>query len=392
MAIRCDLGSLKPAKRMGDGRLRADAHITKVGIFEYRQPDGKIRREYRPPEEVFHSDSLASFAQVPVTNDHPSVGLLTSKNAKKYMMGSTGESVIRDDDHVRTTVMVADESTIAQMEAGKTQLSCGYTCDVDDEPGTHPIYGKYDAIQRNIRGNHLAIVDSARAGHTARVRMDGAAIMLASNLPGEDMAEDKDTVRALGAQLKTAEERADKAESEAKSEKLRADTNEGKMLTLESQVKDLTAKVAGNAIALETDAVKLEKARADAAELKVSRFDSIFKKAVRERATLERSASSVMGPEFRMDDLDDRQVRVAVVARLDASVDVGSSVDEGIIIGRFQTLVEGFNKNARSQARIADIINEGNSAETRNDSTANRASARDAWKQPLPNDIRSGKV
>ena len=58
------------------------------------------------------------------------------------------------------------------MERGKLEISCGYTCDTEEKPGTHPIWGDYDAIQRNILGNHVAIVDQGRAG-TAKVRMDG---------------------------------------------------------------------------------------------------------------------------------------------------------------------------------------------------------------------------
>lgn len=393
MAIRCDLGTLKPAERMLDGRIRADAHITKTGVFKYSLPDGTERSELRTDEEVFHPDSLKSFAQVPMTDDHPSVGLLTAKTAKKYMVGSTGESVVRDDDHVRTSIMVADQATIAKMDAGKTQLSCGYTCDLDETPGYHPKYGKYDAIQRNIRGNHLAIVNSARAGNSAQVRMDGAAMMLPV-FQGEAMAEDQATVRALGAQLKTAEERADKAESEAKSEKLRADTNEGKVLTLEGQIKELTTQVAAATTATQTDALVQEKARADAAEKKVARFDATFKKAVRDRAKLERETAVVMGNDFRMDDMEDREIRTAVVKRLDASADVGANVEEGVIIGRFDTLVAGYNRNAVSQARVAQLMYDNNQvdpAKARQDAAPKGPNPKDAWKQPLPNDIRAQK-
>ena len=35
--------------------------LTRVGIFEYRRPDGSIRRELRLPEEVFAPESLASY-------------------------------------------------------------------------------------------------------------------------------------------------------------------------------------------------------------------------------------------------------------------------------------------------------------------------------------------
>jgi hypothetical protein len=40
--------------------------LTRVGIFEYRRPDGSIRRELRLPEEVFAQESLASYKGKPV--------------------------------------------------------------------------------------------------------------------------------------------------------------------------------------------------------------------------------------------------------------------------------------------------------------------------------------
>src|SRR3989304_6162223 len=116
--FRIDLSALRPVKRMADGRVRAEAHITKIGVFEYMNEDGTTRLELRRPREVFDAESLASFEQVPVTNGHPTIGALTAQNAREYMIGSTGEKVVRDDDHVRTTLMVADATAVRDMEGG----------------------------------------------------------------------------------------------------------------------------------------------------------------------------------------------------------------------------------------------------------------------------------
>lgn len=395
MAYRVDIGSLRPAKRMKDGRLRVDAHFTRVGVFDYLEPTGRVRRELRPPEEVFHPDSLASFGQVPVTNNHPPE-LLTSENARDYMVGSTGETVTRDDDHVRGTMMIADRATVDQMEAGKQEVSCGYSCDLDETPGHHPLWGRYDAVQRNIRGNHVAIVDSARAGQTARVRMDGAATQLTAKPVRENRRNDMDpdklqeTIRSLGAQLTEAKERADAADVKAKEAVTRADVAEGKLLTAESRISELQATIATRLDASESAALEAEKKRADAAEAKVARFDATFERRVRERASLEKQAVVVMGPEFRMDDLTDREIRCAVVKRLDSTAEVGKEVPEGIITGRFLSLVEGHAKNARSQARVAAAIEDADKTETRVDASQTaKQKLRDQWKQPLPNDPRA---
>jgi hypothetical protein len=73
---------------------------------------------------------------------------------------------------------IYDGDTIDEMKGrNKVQVSLGYTCDLDETPGHHAVYGDYDARQINIRGNHCAIVDTARAGQTARVRLDAAELV-----------------------------------------------------------------------------------------------------------------------------------------------------------------------------------------------------------------------
>lgn len=171
--LRYDIGRLQPVRRMPNGTIVADAHLTRAGVFEYRNPDGSTRRELRLPEEVFRPDSMRTFAMVPTTDDHPPE-MIDATNAIKFAKGATGETITRDDDHMRGSIAVFDASTIKKMEMGKLQLSCGYTCDLDEVPGIHPLWGKYDAIQRNIVGNHVALVEHGRAGRTASVRMDAA--------------------------------------------------------------------------------------------------------------------------------------------------------------------------------------------------------------------------
>lgn len=169
---RTDIATLRPVDRRSDGTIVADAHLTKTGVFPYQQPDGSIRRELRRKQDVFDPTSLRSFEGRPVTNDHPA-DLLTARNAKEFAVGALTGSVTRDDDHLRGRLSIYDADTIAIIEAGKQQVSVGYTCDCIEEPGVDPMFGPYDAIQTNIRANHVAIVDRARAGQTAAIRLDG---------------------------------------------------------------------------------------------------------------------------------------------------------------------------------------------------------------------------
>lgn len=171
--LRVDNSSpLSKPVRLSNGFLRAEGYLTRAGIFVYRDAQGNTVREFRPPEEVFHPDSLASFALVPVTNDHPS-DLLTADNAKQYAVGSVSDAVTPDGDKVRAALMITDAAAIAALDAGKSELSCGYTADVEFTPGLWNGQ-QYDAVQRNIRGNHVALVDAGRAGPACSIRMDAA--------------------------------------------------------------------------------------------------------------------------------------------------------------------------------------------------------------------------
>lgn len=171
--LRYDKASpLSKPVRLPNGFVRAEGYLTRSGIFVYRDAQGKTVRELRPPQEVMHADSLASFGLMPVTNEHPSE-LLTADNAKQYAVGSVSESVVPEGDKVRAVLMITDASAIEALDAGKSELSCGYTADVVQEAGVWQ--GQpYDAVQRNIRGNHVALVDAGRAGPACAIRMDAA--------------------------------------------------------------------------------------------------------------------------------------------------------------------------------------------------------------------------
>ena len=90
-AIRYDRTEIK-ATRTDEGYLVDTPIVGRVGIQLYKNADGTIRRELRPAEEVFHVDSLKSFAGKPVTDEHPGEPV-TAKNAKQIGRASCRERV-----------------------------------------------------------------------------------------------------------------------------------------------------------------------------------------------------------------------------------------------------------------------------------------------------------
>lgn len=169
-----DTLALDGVRRTQDGYLTAFARVARTGIQLYKgsevgRPDLDVVRVYRPANEVFSRDTMRSFAHRPVTNDHPPVPV-NSKNWKKYAIGKTGEDVVRDGQFVKVPLVVMDESSILEIEAGKKELSQGYVTDLDWTSGVDAESGEeYDAIQRNIRNNHLAVVRRARGGDSLRI-------------------------------------------------------------------------------------------------------------------------------------------------------------------------------------------------------------------------------
>jgi len=170
MAQRFDRGVLRKPTKLENGFIRADAFVTRIGVFEYLNSDGSKHHELRHPKEVFAKDSLATLCMLPVTHEHPTE-LLTADNAKDFTVGSTGERPEQDGRFIRTVVQINSAPAIRDVLTGtRRELSCGYLCDKDNSPGiTIGIPGipdgiKYDAIQKNIRYNHVAITEKGRAG------------------------------------------------------------------------------------------------------------------------------------------------------------------------------------------------------------------------------------
>lgn len=161
-------------RKLGDGRLVVDAKFARAGIYLYAgsevDPDNSaglrdrsVVKVYRPPEEVFNTDSMASFAYKAVTDDHPPE-MVTAANWNDFAKGFTDGEVTRDGDCVRCPMMLADGALVAKVDEGKSELSAGYDAEIEFALGFTPHGEAYDAIMRNIRGNHIAVVDKGRAG------------------------------------------------------------------------------------------------------------------------------------------------------------------------------------------------------------------------------------
>ena len=168
-----DTAEVAGVRRTQDGYLVADVRAGRAGIQLYAgselgRPDMPMVKVYRPPEEVFDRAAMSSAAHRPVTVRHP-LGDVNSKNWKDLAVGMTGPDVARDGDFIRVPLILMDQAAIDRVQSGERELSFGYTCRLEWAAGQTQDGDEYQAIQRQIRINHLAVVDRGRAGPECRI-------------------------------------------------------------------------------------------------------------------------------------------------------------------------------------------------------------------------------
>lgn len=155
-----------------------DNPISRVGVFPYLgrqisreyEPD-KTYKVYRPAEELFSPETVKSFKLVPLIEDHEMLGADFTPPEQKGVDGVVGENVYGKDNVLFGNIKVFSERLKKRLKNGKKEISLGYYCTYDLTPGEYQ--GEhYDAVQRNIDGNHCAIVHNGRMGHDVRIMLD----------------------------------------------------------------------------------------------------------------------------------------------------------------------------------------------------------------------------
>lgn len=130
----------------------------KSEVFQDSNDDSVIQID-RPKSEVLSPSTIASFENKPLVDEHPDEDVNVD-NYRDYAIGFARDvraSKLNDVDILIANLIFTDPEAIAEIESGeKTELSCGYDCD---------ILGEGDNLyQANIRGNHIALCKAGRAG------------------------------------------------------------------------------------------------------------------------------------------------------------------------------------------------------------------------------------
>ncbi|WP_308771169.1 DUF2213 domain-containing protein [uncultured Bilophila sp.] len=163
-----------PSQRATDenGFLHVGAsHITKATVNPYygREVPGwqeagldpeAVYYGLRDPEEL--QASLETWAGLPLHIEHHIDS--AEEPQKLTRVGAVGTGAVWNPPYVDAPLTVWDRAAIDAIEDGSfRELSCAYRYDPDFTPGSYEGI-PYDFIMRNIRGNHVALVEEGRAG------------------------------------------------------------------------------------------------------------------------------------------------------------------------------------------------------------------------------------
>lgn len=152
------------------GYLVAPAVIGRTGVQTYTRGelglDGDPKetiRLMRTADEVFRPETVASFENVPITDDHPPE-FVTAQNWARYSKGEVRDVAKQTGELLGGRTLIKDGAMVTKVTSGKGALSCGYSFNLDLTPGEG-----FDGYQREILGDHVAIVDAPRGGPICRI-------------------------------------------------------------------------------------------------------------------------------------------------------------------------------------------------------------------------------
>ncbi|AOF18143.1 DNA primase [Yersinia enterocolitica] len=186
----------------GNGRLQVKvSNISKANVCPYfgREIPGadklgldpeKIYYLWRHPDEL--KKAVATFNNIPLLSIHTPD--FPGDPPREYRVGVTHSNADFDGTYLTNGLSVWDNSAIAGIETEEQEeLSSSYQYVADMTPGTTPNGEVYDGIMRDIIGNHVALVETGRAGSD---------VLVADSLPPELKNMSKRKAAAIRATLK----------------------------------------------------------------------------------------------------------------------------------------------------------------------------------------------
>lgn len=155
-----------------DGHMHVEtANISKANVCPYygrEIPNGvelglvpdQIYMLYRDAAEL--AAAAPTYENKPLMMQHVAV---SAEAPQKFLIVGTVSNVRFSHPYLKASLAVWDKKAIEAIESGaQEQLSCGYRYVADMSPGVTPEGEKYDGVMRGLKCNHVALVETGRAG------------------------------------------------------------------------------------------------------------------------------------------------------------------------------------------------------------------------------------
>ena len=339
-----------------EGFLKVPGRVARTGVQEYlacelgitdRKPNDIIK-VMRPAEQVFSADSLATYDGADITIEHPG-SFVDADNYSQVSAGVVRGAGRQDGDFVLCNLLIKDKDGIAAVESGKVQLSAGYTSEYVKAGDSDP----YDFIQTDIKINHVALVDRARAGAQARLfdHHHGAREMTKITLDSDRTVEIEDgaTATLVTDSIDRLTKRATDAESK----------NDAQQATIDAQAEEITA-------------------------LKAKSSDEAIEAQVKAIAVTIDTARKIAGPDFTCDSLVVADIQRAALTKVRDSVEwTEKSVD--YVQAAFDMAAEKSDEEEEEEGKTKDSYKQLAQDAAKQPADKQTVSAYDGFKNQLGN-------
>ncbi len=327
---RFDSYELAPPETTRRGFFKAEAILTRAGVYPWLRPDGRVQMELRPPEELLSPRAIDSASLVPVTIEHPPA-LLTPDTARRFSVGSIGNPRV-DGSKLKVGVMITAREGLDAIKAGKRWLSYGYDAFVlprsgvyVDEEGRE---ARFDSVLVGFEGNHAALTDRPNVGEAA-MRTDATGQLD----PTEKIPDVVPRMAKIKLDNTTEIEVPDAVALQLQA---RMDASATQLATVTTQLASANAAAAeakGKADALEAEA---KRAKEEAAKQQAS--DAVGQEAAKRLELATIAAPILDKPIAEVVRMDSKAIMIAVVQKAMPSIDVKSLEDPSYLRGVFETI------------------------------------------------------
>jgi hypothetical protein len=165
------------------GFLHVSVTLCRSGIQEYVGRElgltgndaGKFFNVLRPPEEVIKKESLDTYTNLVVTDEHPNERWVDLDNVKFLQRGQVSnvdvDSSKEDEVHLKGEMVITDQGLIEKAQNGKVEVSLGYAYKLIAEDGVYNGTA-YQYKYIDLIANHLSIVSKGRCGPSCSITND----------------------------------------------------------------------------------------------------------------------------------------------------------------------------------------------------------------------------